>query len=167
MKRDFRVVLLLLAALAGATAQAADPMPFVAGSMRQIRAAHAGQPFVLALWSLTCTHCGEELAQLGRLARKYPRFKVVLVSIDTPDESAAVTETLARHGLARAESWVFADSYTERLRFEVDRQWHGELPRTYLYTADHATRAISGRLDPQQLEPWIQRHFPGTGGSPR
>ena len=135
--------------------------------MQQIRAAHAGRPFLLALWSLTCSHCQEELAQLGKLHEQRPELNVVLVSTDTPDDAATLTATLARHGLARAESWVFADGFAERLRFEIDPRWGGELPRTYLYAADHSARAVSGRLDPQQLEPWIQRHFPGAVRSGR
>lgn len=167
MTRALRVALLLLTALAGATAQAAGPKPFVAGSMQQIRAAHAGRPFLLALWSLTCSHCQEELARLGKLHEQRPELNVVLVSTDTLDDAATLTTTLARHGLARAESWVFADGFVERLRFEIDPRWGGELPRTYLYAADHSARAVSGRLDPQQLEPWIQRHFPGAVRSGR
>ncbi len=154
MTRAFRIALVLLAALAGATTQAAEPRPFVAGSMQQIRAAQAGRPFVLALWSLTCTHCQEELAQLGKLYAKRPELNVVLVSTDTPDDSAALTATLTRHGLARAEAWVYADAFTERLRFEIAPRWGGELPRTYFFDRTHAVTARSGALAPAELERW-------------
>lgn len=147
-----RVVLVLLATLAGAAAQAAEIKPFVAGSMQQIRSAHAGRPFVLALWSLTCSHCQEELAQLGKLQRRHPELNVVLVSTDTPDEAAALAATLARHGLARAEAWVYADGFAERLRFEIDPRWGGELPRTYFFDRAHTVTARSGALAPAELE---------------
>ena len=155
MTRSVRVMLVLLAALAGAAAQATEIKPFVAGSMQQIRTAHAGRPFVLALWSLTCLHCQEELAQLGKLHKKHPELNVLLVATDTPDDAAALTATLARHGLARAEAWVYADGFAERLRFEIDPRWGGELPRTYFFDRAHAVTARSGALAPAELERWV------------
>jgi thiol-disulfide isomerase/thioredoxin len=154
MMQTTRATLLLLALLAGVAAQAAGPKPFVAGSMQQIRAAHAGRPFVLTLWSLTCSHCQEELTQLGNLQRRHPELNVVLVSTDTPDDAAVLTATLARHELASAEAWVYADGYSERLRFEIDPRWGGELPRTYFFDRAHAVTARSGALAPAELERW-------------
>lgn len=149
-----RATLLLLSLLTGAVAQAVELRPFVTGSMQQIRAAHAGRPFVLALWSLTCSHCQEELAQLGTLQRRHPELNVVLISTDTPDDAQALTATLARHGLARAETWVYADAFVERLRFEIDPRWGGELPRTYFFDRAHAVTVRSGALAPAELERW-------------
>ena len=154
MMHATRTTLVLLALLAGTAAQAAAPRPFVAGSMQQIRAAYAGRPFVLALWSLTCSHCQEELAQLGTLQRRHPELNVVLISTDTPDDAAALTATLTGHGLARAEAWVYADGFAERLRFEIDPRWGGELPRTYFFDRAHAVTARSGALAPVELERW-------------
>lgn len=154
MMQTTRATLLLLALLAGVAAQAAEPKPFVAGSMQQIRAAHAGRPFVLTLWSLTCSHCQEELTQLGKLQRRHPELNVVLISTDTPDDAHALTTILAHHGLARAEAWVYADGFSERLRFEIDPRWGGELPRTYFFDRAHAVTARSGALAPAELERW-------------
>lgn len=146
------VLLVVAVALAIPAAAASEPKPFVQGSFKQITAARRGKPFIIGLWSLSCVHCQDELALLGRMLAKHPRLDLVLVSTDTPDDQAALVATLARHGLARAESWVFADSFTERLHYEIDRQWHGELPRSYLYAADGTRRAVSGRLGPAELE---------------
>lgn len=154
MMQTIRGTLLLLALLAGSAAQAAEPRPFVAGSMQQIRAAYTGRPFVLALWSLTCSHCQEELAQLGKLQHRHPDLNVVLISTDTPDDARALTATIAGHGLARAEVWVFADAFAERLRFEIDPRWGGELPRTYFFDRAHAVTVRSGALAPAELERW-------------
>ena len=154
MRLTTRATLVLLALLTGAAAQAVELRPFVAGSMQQIRAAHAGRPFVLALWSLTCSHCQEELAQLGTLQRRHPELNVVLISTDTPDDAQALTAILARHGLVRAEAWVYADAFSERLRFEIDPRWGGELPRTYFFDRVHAVTVRSGALAPAELERW-------------
>ena len=82
--------------------------------MGEIFAAHSGRPFILAFWSLTCAHCQQELADFGR--RQIANL--VLVSTDTPAEREAIRATLARHGLEKAEAWVFADNFAERLRYD-------------------------------------------------
>lgn len=149
MKRWLAAMLLALAL----PAHAQELKPFTPESLAQIEAARAGQPFVLAFWSLTCAHCQQELADFGRR----PTENLVLISTDTPAEAEAVRATLARHGLERAEAWVFADDFAERLRYAVDRHWAGELPRSYFYAADGARRAISGRPEPALLERWLGR----------
>ncbi|MHB1292014.1 MAG: hypothetical protein ACYCY5_07460 [Sulfuricella sp.] len=93
---------------------------------------------------------------MSSLQKKYPDLDVVLVSTDSPEESAEVVATLRQFSLDRALAWVFSDPFVERLRFEIDPKWHGELPRAYLFEASHQSRAFSGKLDPQQLERWIR-----------
>lgn len=146
--------LLCWATTVGAASE--PPRPFVAGSMKDIAAAHASQPFILAFWSITCVHCKANLDLFGRLLARHPDLPLVMVSTDSPDDAAAIGATLQRHGLEKHPSWVFADTFVERLYFEVDRRWRGELPRTYLYRAGQPARAISGKLDETELERWIQ-----------
>ena len=96
---------------------------------------------------------------LKKLARKYPKLDLVLVSTDTPEEEKLVAATLAKFSLNKAEAWVFADSYTERLRFEIDRQWQGELPRTLFFNAKGEVNAISGKLEQKAVEHWIKEQY--------
>jgi thiol-disulfide isomerase/thioredoxin len=147
-------VLLGLLAVLQSEVPAAELQPFVAGSMQQIRSAHADQPFVLMLWSITCSHCQEELARLGSLQRQHPELKIILVSTDTPDDAEAIRTLLARHGLARTEAWVYADEFVERLRFAIDPRWGGELPRSYFFDHRHRVTAHSGALTLAQLQRW-------------
>lgn len=150
---------LVLCLLGVLPAKAEALRPFVPGSAQALRDAHADRPFVLALWSLTCSHCQEELALLGRLKEKYPALDLALVSTDTPEDAETLNATLARHGLVRAEAWVFADPFTELLRQEIDPRWSGELPRTYLHNRDRSVRAVSGRLTAEKLEHWIAEQY--------
>ncbi len=135
-----------------------DIKPFVRGSVREIAAVREGKPYILGFWSLSCTHCREDLSLLGKIRRKFPNLDVVLVSTDSPGEAAEIARVLRQESLQGAENWVFADSFAERLRFEVDRQWHGELPRTYFYDADHRVLAVSGTLNSRELKRWIKKH---------
>jgi hypothetical protein len=148
---------LLCAGLAALTvgAAAAELKAFVPGSLQEITAARRGQPFVLALWSLSCTHCAGELRELARLRREGLAPEVVTLCTDTPDAAPAAGARLDQLGLGNVEAWGFADPFTERLRFEVDPQWYGELPRTYLYRRDGTRQAVSGKLDAATLKRWL------------
>lgn len=156
--RAWRRLALFFFALGLATPLAAQEIkPFDAGSLKKIVAAHPARPFVLALWSLGCPHCQDELALLSDVFNGKPACDLVMVSTDTPEETAALTAALARHRLDSAEAWVFADAFTERLRYAIDRRWQGELPRTYLYGADGSIQAVSGKLSAPQLRQWIKQ----------
>jgi hypothetical protein len=65
---------------------------------------------------------------------------------------------LAKTGLAAAENWIFADSFTERLRFEIDPSWRGEIPRTILIARDGKSTTIEGVADLAQIRAWLDQH---------
>lgn len=90
-----------------------------------------------------------------KLTKKYPKLDLVLVSTDTPEEVKSISATLAKFSLNKAEAWVFADSNADRLRFEVDKRWYGELPRTYFVSAKNEMKALSGKLEQKDVEQWI------------
>ena len=161
------LALLFLALGLNAAHAAPETRPLLRGSFQKIVAAHSGKPFIVAMWSLTCTHCIADLEIFRQLAAKYPAFDLVLISTDTPEQEAAIARTLKQYKLGKedakqkrpgkVESWVFADSYAERLRFEIDAQWYGELPRTYFYDATGKGRGISGVLDAKETELWVNK----------
>lgn len=143
--------------LAAGGASAAELRPFDSGSLAAIRAAQAGRPFVLAFWSVHCPPCREELAHWGAWQRKHPGVRFLLVATDEPADQELAASFLARHDLARVETWAYADAYVERLRWSVDSKWRGELPRTYFYDAGHRAEARSGKLDPAWVEAWLAK----------
>lgn len=135
------------------------PKSFIQGSMKEVASTHAGKPFILAFWSLSCVHCKANLEQFGKLLQQHPQLSLVLVSTDTPEEREALMATLEKYRLEKLQTWVFADPFVERLHFEIDRRWRGELPRTYLYDATHQARAITGKLDEADTGRWVKNHF--------
>lgn len=160
-RTHFAFLLWLMLAVPGMPAMASELRPFVPGSLAGIVATRGGKPFILTFWSLTCSHCRDELALFSRLKRQYPSLDVVLVSTDTPEDIAAIQSTLEQIKLTQVESWVFADSFAERLRFEVDKKWHGELPRSYFYRGGQIVSAVSGKLDSKSTEQWVRQAFTG------
>lgn len=143
---------LLLAAL-GAVAEV---RPFVAGSYQRMVAERSGRPFILAIWSVTCTHCPTELKALGELRKANPKLEVVLVAADAP-EVADQSATLARrYGLGQAEQWIFADPMPERLRYVIDPTWHGELPRTQFHDGRGGVETAAGVVPRERLVRWVR-----------
>lgn len=151
---------LWLGLLLVSSAAHADVQAFRSGSLQQILAAHHGQPFILSYWSLSCTHCATELTTLAQLQQRYPRLAIVLVATDTPEDIPELVQIVSQQGLQNTEQWVFAAASAEKLRYDIDRRWYGELPRTYLYSASHQAQGISGAIPIEKLEAWIHQQRP-------
>ncbi len=147
------VVSLLAATLGPAWAA---PLPFTDGSFGTIVRAHQGKPFVLVFWSVDCPPCIKELGTLTMALKRHPDMALVLVSTDDTAARPRIEEILNKHGLQQVESWIFADSQTRRLRDQVDANWYGELPRSYLFDAQHRRVPLSGEISAEQLEAWLQ-----------
>jgi hypothetical protein len=95
-------------------------------------------------------------AELGKLLVERPDLNLVVINADlVPNDPAAVTAMLAETGLAAAENWTFGDGFVERLRYEIDPQWRGEIPRTMLIARDGATTTIDGAADLDRVRAWL------------
>lgn len=149
-----RVVLVLLALIAAFPAWAEETRPFGKGSYAALVKEHAGRSVVIHFWSLTCAPCLAELPQWPKL-QKSLGFDLVLVSTDSLDQAPALATRLKRAGLNKVPSYAFADSFTERLMFEVARDWRGELPRTHLISTTGETTAILGSVEAEILKDWL------------
>ena len=153
--------LILLAFLLGASsfgvAEAAEPLSFERGSWAKLRANHAGQPIVVHLWGLTCGPCLVELPAWGKLQAERADLKLVLVAADpVPQDPERVGATLARAGLGNSESWTFTDRFYERLRYEIDPTWAGELPRTVMIDRDGKAQVLPGVADLSAVRAWLE-----------
>jgi thiol-disulfide isomerase/thioredoxin len=146
--------LLLVAPIERATA--GEPLPFGRGSWQELRQAHVGRPTVVHFWALSCGPCLVELPVWGALVRERPDLRLVLVNTDRVlEKPERMLATLDKAGLRAVENWAFADRFEERLRFEVDPHWRGELPRTLLIARDGAVTAFSGAADPTTIRRWL------------
>jgi len=149
---------LVLAALLGiaCVAEAAEPLPFERGSWAKLREAHAGQPTVIHFWGLTCAPCLTELPHWAALQAARPDLRLVLVAADpVPQDPERIAATLAKAGLGKSESWNFTDRFYERLRYEIDPAWAGELPRTVMIDRDGKTVVLAGVADLPTVKSWL------------
>lgn len=151
-------LVLVLAALLGVvcSAEAAEPLPFERGSWARLRDAHAGQPVIVHFWGLTCAPCLTELPHWAALQATRPDLKLVLIAADpVPQDPERVTATLAKAGLNGTESWSFTDRFLERLRYEIDPAWAGELPRTVMIDRDGKPEVLAGVADLSIVKIWL------------
>jgi thiol-disulfide isomerase/thioredoxin len=152
--RSFLLALTLVLASAGA--QSADLQSFGRGSWSKLRAAHDGQPTVVHFWGLTCAPCLVEMPEWGKLQAERPDMRLVMVAADpVPQDPARVNDMLARADLAKAENWAFTDRFNERLRYEIDPAWAGELPRTLLIDRDGKETVLTGVADLAEVRTWL------------
>lgn len=158
MRRTFAALLLVMAMLTPPHhAQAHDSLPFVRGSFAAIRASHTGKPLIVHIWSLTCAPCLTELPVWGLMAAAHRDIALVLIEADRPTDKPDPRAMGRLHsaGLDGVESWVFADRFEDRLRFEIDPDWQGELPRTLLVASNGTVSAVTGPIDATEVERWI------------
>ena len=146
----------LLAGLVSAGIARAEPLPFERGSWAKLRAAHAGQPTVIHFWGLTCAPCLVEMPQWAALKKSRPGMRLVLVAADpVPQDPERLDAALARFGLDATESWSFTDRFYERLRYEIDPAWAGELPRTVMIDRDGKAEVLAGVADLSTVRAWL------------
>ena len=150
------ILLALLLGLVPFGTASADPLPFERGSWAKLSASHAGQPTVIHFWGLTCAPCLVEMPHWAALKKARPDMRLVLIAADpVPQDPERLDATLARFGLDATESWSFTDRFYERLRYEIDPAWAGELPRTVMIDRDGKATVLPGVADLAQVRQWL------------
>ena len=153
----------LLAALLVLAAPAAQgPLkPFGRGSWQAIRQAHAGRPAIVHFWGISCAPCLTELPKWGQLSREKRDVDLIFVDADPVAEGPAkIAAAMTRAGIASSENWVFADRFLERLWFEVDPNWAGEMPFTVFVSRTDDAKSTSGAADFATVRAWIDAQKP-------
>lgn len=166
MKRWFLLMAWLCLVLAPTVTSSApldDLHDFVRGSWRELRQAHAGQPLIVHFWGVTCGPCRAEMPQWGQFLKQHPGLPLVMIDADlVPNDADAVKTMLAQSGLSSAENWMFDDDFVERLRYEIDPRWQGDIPRTLLIARDGTTTTIEGVADLAKVSAWWIDHNAAT-----
>lgn len=129
--------------------------PFERGTWQHVLKDHAGHPTLVHFWGVTCGPCKVELPVLGQFAKDHPGIDVVTISADlVPNLPAATQSMLDKAGLSSTENFLFSDGFVERLRFEIDPAWQGDIPRTMLIAPDGTITTIEGSAEIADLEKW-------------
>ena len=152
----FALIPVLIMAMVS-TAAIAELKPFTTSSMEQILAERVAKPFILLLWSIDCAPCMKELQQLQQAQSALSKTDLILISTDGMENHAEAQRVLTEFGLNNNDNWIFADAMPERLRYRIDPNWSGELPRSYFYDASHQRNSKSGALSLTLLQEWLRK----------
>jgi thiol-disulfide isomerase/thioredoxin len=165
MKRQLLAGVFLVALLLPAPAAEAPfgLKPFQRGSWQKILQSHAGRPTIVHFWGVTCGPCKVELPLLGKFMTDHSAIDMVTISADlVPDLPGATRSMLDKSGLGFAENWIFGDGFVERLRFEIDPAWQGDIPRTMLISREGTITTIEGSVEMTDLEKWSDQQLTAT-----
>ncbi len=135
-----------------ANAEPATLKPFSSGSYQQLLASKPNKPFILVIWSLTCSSCLKDMTLLNKLHKDNPTVDMVMLTTDDMSAEEQVQQILAKNELVGLENWIFADDNAQKLRYEIDPLWYGEMPRTYFYNKKHEREGVSGVLSQKEYE---------------
>jgi thiol-disulfide isomerase/thioredoxin len=125
---------------------------FTAGSYQQILASNANQPFMLVVWSINCSSCLKDMELLSRIHKDRPELKMIMLAADEPSATEQIQQILGKSQLSGIENWAYADENTQKLQFEIDPKWYGELPRTYFFDKAHQRTGVSGVLSKEDYD---------------
>lgn len=130
--------------------------PFISGSYSQILTERRNKPFVFMLWSLDCPSCYKELEMLSQFNKRHTDLNIVLISTDIEASYDEVQAVLSKYKLEQIASWIFRGESAERLRFEIDPAWYGELPRSYMIKTATKRQVVSGIIAEEKLLAWMK-----------
>ncbi|MDE2402614.1 MAG: hypothetical protein KGL90_13210 [Burkholderiales bacterium] len=114
----------------------------------------AGRPAIVHLWGLSCAPCVRELPRWATFVQQNPSAQMLFIQFE-PASVQQVRAALRRVHLEGARHMMVGRFPDERLQFEVDPDWGGELPRTLLIAADGKRQAFSGTADFAKLKRWL------------
>ncbi len=160
MKRSILILCLILSAFLAGPGRAVgqgDIRPFGLGSFSAILKAGEGRARVVAFWSLTCPPCLAEMPMWAKLVKERPDVGFSMISTDKEEDLPRIRRVLAKYGLGAIDAWFFAERFVERLRFDVDKKWRGEVPKTYLIDPQGRIETVTGFLEEADLKDWLER----------
>jgi hypothetical protein len=136
-----------LASLVALPAFAAPPVVLTSADATTLVAPPGKGARIVALWSLDCAYCEQNLSALREYQRTHADIDLVFVATDPVDQRDALEGRLKAAGLDSVTSRAYADATPERMNFLIDPNWGGETPRTLVIKADGSRKAVSGALD--------------------
>jgi hypothetical protein len=154
LKKNFSGLVFIFLASLNISAHAGNPTlsAFTSGSYQQILANNPNRPFMLVVWSVNCSSCLKDMALLSSIHKSRPELKMIMLATDDLSATGQIQQILEKNQLSGIENWVYAEDNTQKLQFEIDPKWYGELPRTYFLDAAHLRTGVSGVLSKEDYE---------------
>jgi hypothetical protein len=136
---------------------ASEFMPFDISTRKAIEQRYSGQSLIISFWSIDCPYCIDDLKKLGKALTKNTKVKLVTVCVDGKESAKKAERVLSQANLPQHEQYQYAEVDEDRLRYSIDPNWYGELPRTYFYDATHQITPLSGKISNSFLNIWLKK----------
>jgi thiol-disulfide isomerase/thioredoxin len=134
-----------------------DFMPFDMNTRQVIEKRYIDQPLIISFWSIDCPYCIDDLKKLGKALSKNANVKLITVCVDGKESAKKAERILSQANLPKHEQYQYAEVDEDRLRYNIDPSWYGELPRTYFYDAAHQVTPLSGKISNSFLDKWFKK----------
>ena len=134
-----------------------DFMPFDMNTRKVIEKRYIDQPLIISFWSIDCPYCIDDLKKLGKALSKNANVKLITVCVDGKESAKKAERILSQANLPNHEQYQYAEVDEDRLRYNIDPAWYGELPRTYFYDAAHQVTPLSGKISNSFLDKWFKK----------
>ncbi len=151
LKKFFPCLVFIFLNIFTIPAQAA-PSAFISGSYQQILTNNTNQPFMLVIWSVNCSSCLKDMALLSSIHKSRPELRMVMLAADELSAAEQIQQIIEKNQLSDIENWVYAEENTQKMQFEIDPKWYGELPRTYFFDKAHQRTGVSGVLSKEDYD---------------
>jgi thiol-disulfide isomerase/thioredoxin len=132
-------------------------MPFDMNTRKVIEKRYIDQPLIISFWSIDCPYCIDDLKKLGKALSKNTNVKLITVCVDGKESAKKAERILSQANLPKHEKYQYAEVDEDRLRYNIDPAWYGELPRTYFYDAAHQVTPLSGKISNSFLDKWFKK----------
>ena len=132
-------------------------MPFEINTRNVIEKKYLNQPLIISFWSIDCPYCIDDLKKLGKALSKNTNVKLITVCVDGKESAKKAERVLSQANLPKHEQYQYAEVDEDRLRYNIDPTWYGELPRTYFYDAAHQVTPLSGKISNSFLDKWFKK----------
>jgi thiol-disulfide isomerase/thioredoxin len=132
-------------------------MPFDMNTRKVIEKRYIDQPLIISFWSIDCPYCIDDLKKLGKALSKNTNVKLITVCVDGKESAKKAERILSQVNLPKHEKYQYAEVDEDRLRYNIDPAWYGELPRTYFYDAAHQVTPLSGKISNSFLDKWFKK----------
>ena len=136
---------------------ASEFMPFDMSTRKAIEQRYSNQYLIISFWSIDCPYCIDDLQKLGKALTKNKKVKLVTVCVDGKESAKKAEKILSQANLPQHEQYQYAEVDEDRLRYSIDPNWYGELPRTYFYDATHQITPLSGKISNSFLNTWLKK----------